>query len=139
MYSKVYKHLFLYFFMKLISDRIVKNLEMGEEFFIKRNYKKTIWRHIIAVTYSRAFLGMSDSDFRLRNKLWRRFFVAPESIDSKRFEKLWEMIAKDTSIINGCLKKISKINEESGYDYGDIYKPTKTLAPVGVLAIEILD
>lgn len=118
--------------MKLFDQIIRKELELSEESYITKHYKRAVWRFFVAYNISRAVLGYDDPLIKKKNRLCKKFILSNEYIDSKLFMKLQKIMQKDMEIIIKALKEIERKKEEAGYEFGEYYKPLS----LGILAYE---
>ena len=125
--------------MRLIEMAMEKKLDLAQSFALRKWYKKEVWNHSIAYNYALFYLGLEDKDAKKKNQLWQAFLLSPRSIDSPKYLKLQKMISDHWQIINDAYSKMSQHKEENVYTENQIFKHTRTLAPFGVFAYEIIE
>lgn len=123
--------------MKLISNEIQKNLELGENFLLRKWYKKYVWKLGRAYGLGLNVLGKEDKDAKKKNKLWVKFLLSPDSIDSKKYLKLQKHMNEHSYVVNQAIELMSKSQQKDAYEGNQIFKHTKVVAPLGLIAYEL--
>jgi hypothetical protein len=114
----------------------MKNLELEEKFMVSKSYKKQLWKLVQAYNISMAVLDEEIPEADEKNRIWKKFFAEGLSINSREYRKLQEIMSECMTKINEAVLMIDKTIIEGGYEYGNIYKITDYLSPIGVLAFE---
>lgn len=123
--------------MKLLGNEIQKNLELEEQFLQRKWYKKHVWKHSVAYNIALNLLRLKDKNPKIKNSLWKRFLLSPDSVDSRRYLKLQKFMSQHNAVINRAFQLISETTGDNIYEEGQIFRRTKALAPIGVLAFEL--
>lgn len=116
--------------MRLFNQIIQKKLELSQEFFLNRNYKRGIWDFYSAYNISTAIIGAQDPEFKRKNRLWRRFFLS--EFDARNFKKIKTHMKRDMAIITQAINLINAETEKMGGDVGEFYKT----GHIGILSFE---
>lgn len=121
--------------MRLYEQLIQKEIEISEENYLKKKYKKALWNFFVAYNLSLSILKSKDQLSRKKNILFKRYLISNKEIDSSLFKKLQKLISNDLKIINEALNLIIEKKEEEGYEFGEFYKPFT----IGILDSEFVD
>lgn len=108
--------------MRLLEQSITKNLDLSEEFSLNHSYKKALWKFYAAHAFALSLLGRVDRKARAKSRLWRKFLLGREGVESKRYQKMQRLIAEDQKDIVDALKYIQEQKEASGGYFGGFYK-----------------
>ena len=118
-------------------DSINKNIELSEEFLQRKWYKKSVWKECRAFNIALNYLGKIDPKAKRKNKLWKKFLLVSESIDSKKYLKLQKYLSEQNSTINKAIQKMEQLQKNKFYETNQIFRKSKNLAPIGVYAYEL--
>lgn len=109
--------------MKLFEQAITKKIELSEEKLMAKSYKKYIWEFYQAYNIARALIGQFDPLEKKKIRLYRKFLLTGENINSNSFKKIEVYIRKDVGVIIKANKIIERAKEEAGFEFGEYYKP----------------
>ena len=118
--------------MKLFEQLIRKKLDLYEESFITKNYKRAVWHFYVAYNISCSIAQFQDPLIRKKNRLYKRFLLSQEHVNSRVFKKIQKIMRKDMDVIIEAVRVIDKKKEEAGYEFGEYYRPLS----LGILAYE---
>jgi len=106
-----------------MKQLIEKQMELYEEFKLKRYHKKSIWKFYSALNLSLSFMkkNLSEDDIRKRNLLFRKILLS-KNISKNKFRHIENMINSDKHYIIECLEILDNVQNEK-YQMGDIYVP----------------
>ena len=109
--------------MRIIKQIIEKEMELYEEFRLKRFHKKAIWKFYCALNISLSFLKvkLSNKIINSRNIQIRKILVMKE-INEDKFREVEKMINEDSVYIVQALEILDNVQNEN-YQKGDIYVP----------------
>lgn len=118
--------------MKLFEQIIRKKLDLSEENFLNKNYKRAIWQFYCAYNISCAITGHFDRNKKRKILLYKRFVLSQDYVDSKLFKKIQRSMRNDFNVILHAFRIIEKFKQETGYEFGEYYK----IGSLGILAYE---
>lgn len=109
--------------MRLIKQMIQKEMELYEEFKLKRFYKRSIWKFYCALNLSLSFMNkeLNYEEIRRRNILFKKILLM-EHIEENQFRYIEKMINQDSHYVLECLEILDNVQNEK-YQMGDIYIP----------------
>ena len=123
--------------MKLIQKEIEKNIDLSENWLLRKWYKKHFWKQAVAYNLALNVLGQKDLNVKKKNKLWAKFLLSPERIDSRNYIKLQKLMSEQNAVISQAFQYIEEMKTKNVYSSNEIFKHTRTLAPIGILSYEV--
>ncbi|MCK9370137.1 hypothetical protein M0R04_09555 [Candidatus Dojkabacteria bacterium] len=118
--------------MQLFKQIIEKKLELSEECFVKRQYTRAIGHFYGAFNIALALTKTEDHVHFKREHAYKQFIVGVTSLQSHSFKKLQKVMNKDMGVILLALEIIESKWGESGYEFGEYYRPHT----LGILSYE---
>lgn len=109
--------------MRIIKHLIDRNIELYEEFKLKRFYQRSIWKFFSALNIALAFLKVQlpQEEIDEINSFCSRIILL-EYISEKQAKLLDALTKKYEHYLIECLELIGNLQEEKGQK-GDLYKP----------------
>jgi len=117
--------------MKIIKQILEKNLDLNEEFTLRKFEIRAIWKWFVIYNISLSIIGAEDPYLNKKNRLWRSLLssMIKGKLNLSVYSKLQNLMRQGNGIIIRALRMVDEVNESMGLDKGDFWNE-KSLAMV---------
>jgi hypothetical protein len=120
--------------MRLLKQLIEKNLELSEEFMLRRNYKRAVVFFYGAVNISNALNEIVDPKKNKKNKFFKKVNLSGNPSE-KTYNKLKNYMKKDMKNISNAFNLIEAEYDKQSESYSETWDEDNN-AVIGILSFE---